>query len=44
MDFSEFLPTVQKKDELASIQEQEPSLMRDIVLDEADTNSDTFHY
>ena len=25
MDFSEFLPTVQKKEEITSIQEQEPS-------------------
>jgi hypothetical protein len=45
MDFSEFLPTVQKKEEITSIQEQEPShLMRDIVFDDSDINSDAFSF
>jgi hypothetical protein len=43
MDFSEFLPTVQKKEELESIQEQEPSyLMTDIVFDDGGGESFSF--
>lgn len=43
MDFSEFLPTVQKKTEIESIQEQEPShLMKDIAFDNNDGESFSF--
>ena len=44
MDFSEFLPTVQKKPELESIHEQEPShLMKDITLGD-DDGGDSFSF
>jgi hypothetical protein len=45
MDFSEFLPTVQKKPELESIHEQEPShLMKDIAFDNNNDDGESFSF
>ena len=45
MDFSEFLPTVRKKEIPEIIEEKEPSyLMKDINLNELDDNNESFSF